>query len=307
MRAIVLGAGAGGGVPQWNCACRMCRRARAGDPAVPPRTQASLAVSTDGRAWLVINASPDVRQQIQATPALHPRSEPRDSPIAAVVATNGDVDAIGGLLTLREGQPFALHAGDDVHAILDANPVFDVVNRSVVPRHTLPLDAPTAVTDAGGASLGLEVTAFAVPGKIPLYLERDGADPASDGGATVAVRVRRPDTGASLVYMPACAAITDDVRARLDGADAVFVDGTLYRDDELIAAGLGAKTGTRMGHVSMAEPDGPIARLADLAIGRRIFVHINNSNPTLAADSPEHAEVTAAGWTVGTDGLEVVP
>jgi pyrroloquinoline quinone biosynthesis protein B len=306
MRAIVLGAGAGGGVPQWNCACPNCGRARAGDPAVRSRTQASLAVSADDRSWLVINASPDLRQQIQATPALHPRDGPRDSPIAAVLLTNGDVDAIGGLLTLREGQPFALYAGDDVHAILDANPVFDVVNRSIVPRLGLSLDAPTAVTDAGDAPLGLEVTAFAVPGKVPLYMEREGADPASDGGVNVAVRVRQPATGASLVYMPACAAITDAVRARLDGADAAFVDGTLYRDDELIAAGLGTKTGTRMGHVSMARCDGPIARLADLAIGRRIFVHINNSNPALAADSPEHAEVTAAGWTVGTDGLEVV-
>jgi pyrroloquinoline quinone biosynthesis protein B len=306
MRAIILGAGAGGGVPQWNCACQICRRARADDPAVPPRTQASLAVSADDRSWLILNAAPDLRQQIQATPALHPREGARDSPIGAVLVTNGDVDAIGGLLTLREGQPFALYAGDDVHAILDANPVFDVVNRSIVARRHLSLDVPTTIADAGGAPLGLEVTAFAVPGKVPLYMEGDGADPANDGGVNVAVRVRQPDTGASLVHMPACAAITDAVRARLEGADAAFVDGTLYRDDELIAAGLGAKTGKRMGHVSMAEPDGPIARLADLAIGRRIFVHINNSNPALAADSPEHAEVAAAGWTVGTDGLEVV-
>ena len=306
MRAIVLGAGAGGGVPQWNCACAICRRARAGDPAVPPRTQASLAVTADDRSWLIINATPDLRQQIQATPALHPRREPRDSPISAVLVTNGDVDALGGLLTLREGQPFALYAGNDVHAILDANPVFDVVSRSVVPRRGLALDTAVDVADADGKPIGLKVTAFPVPGKVPLYMERDGCDPAGEGGVNIAVTVRQPETGACLVDMPACAAITDDVRARLDGADAVFVDGTLYRDDELIAAGLGSKTGKRMGHMSMAEPDGPIARLGDLAIGRRIFVHINNSNPALAADSPEHAEVTAAGWTVGTDGLEVV-
>jgi pyrroloquinoline quinone biosynthesis protein B len=302
MRAIVLGAGAGGGVPQWNCACAQCRRARAGDPAVPPRTQTALAVSADGERWLLLNASPDLRQQILATPALHPREGPRDSPIAAVLLTGGDVDALGGLLTLREGQPFALYADPAVQRVLDANPVFGVLAHDTVPRRCMPWDRSVDVADAAGTPLGLTVEAFAVPGKVPLYLE--GGDPpaAACDGSALGVRVTDPRRGRFLVFMPACAEIDARVRTCLDGADAAFVDGTLYRDDELIRAGLGGKTGRRMGHVSMTEA---VSGLAGCTIGRRIFVHVNNSNPALAADGPERATLSAAGWTVAEDGLEI--
>lgn len=304
MRAIVLGAGAGGGVPQWNCACVQCRRARAGDPAVRPRTQASLAVSADGASWLLLNASPDLRQQIDATPTLHPRREPRDSPISAVLLTGAEVDALGGLLTLREGQPWALYGQPAVHDVLAANPIFGVLDPGKVPCRALALDTPTGIADAHGDPLGLVIEAFAVPGKAPRYREGEvGTAIAADGA--LAVRVRPAGGGASLVFMPGCAAIDETVRAHLDGTDVAFVDGTLYRDDELIRAGLGDKTGRRMGHVSMTGADGVVERLADLAIGRRIFVHVNNSNPALAADSPERAALAAAGWTVAEDGLEI--
>ena len=176
MRVRVLGAAAGGGFPQWNANSDACRRARSGDPAARPATQASVAVSADGERWVLLNASPDLRQQIEATPALHPREGLRSSPIKAVLLTNGDVDAIAGLLHLREGTPFALYAHERVLAVLDANPVFEVVDRELVPRRRLVPDEGVELSDAAGTPLGLTALPFPAPGKIPLYLERDAAD-----------------------------------------------------------------------------------------------------------------------------------
>ncbi len=192
LRAIVLGAAAGGGFPQWNSAGPGCLRARAGDPAAPARSQASLAVSDDGARWVVLNASPDLRAQIAATPALHPVPAPgriRHSPIAAVVLTGAEVDTIAGLLTLRERQAFALYGGPAALATLDANPIFRVLDRAIVPRRTLPLGESVALADAAGDPLGLTLEAFAVPGKVPLF-EEAGADPGrADDGATIGVAV----------------------------------------------------------------------------------------------------------------------
>lgn len=305
MRMIVLGAAAGGGFPQWNCNCANCRRARDGDPAAVPRTQSSLAVSADGERWLLLNASPDLRQQIQATPALHPRQGVRHSPLAAVLVTNGDVDHIGGLINLREGQPLALYASDRVQAVLDGNRIFDVLNRDLVPRRTLELDRTTSIADAAGNPIGLAVETFAVPGKVALYLEEEGADLSGQAGDTVAVRLIEEATGTEAFYVPNCARLDDALAQRLKGAAVVFFDGTLFRDDEMVAAGLSQKTGQRMGHVSMDGREGALAGFAPLSVGRRIFVHINNSNPALLADSPERRQVEAAGWEVAHDGMEV--
>jgi pyrroloquinoline quinone biosynthesis protein B len=307
MRLIVLGAAAGGGLPQWNCACPLCRRARAGDPAVPPRTQSSLAVSADGDRWLLLNAAPDLRQQIQATPALHPTTAPRGSPIAAVLATNGDVDHSGGLINLREGHAFALYASAALHATLDANPMLEVLGRRTVPRRTLALETPTPLHDAAGAALGLTVETFAVPGKVPLYLEttHTKGDQAGAAGDTVGVRLRAEASGAEAFYVPNCAQLDAPLRRRLAGADLVLFDGTLYRDDELIAQGLGRKTGRRMGHIPIAGDGGSLDGFRDLAVARKVYVHMNNSNPVLAADTAERAEVAAAGWEVAHDGLEI--
>ena len=311
MRLIVLGSAAGGGFPQWNCNCANCQRARAGDPAAEPRTQSSLAVSADGERWLLLNASPDLRQQIQATPALHPNPPEtsanalRHSPISAVLVTNGDVDHIGGLINLREGQPLALYASERVHAVLDANRVFEVLNREVVDRRTLELDARVPVRGADGDPLGIAVETFAVPGKVALYMEEDGRDHAGSAGDTVAVRLVDEVRGTEVFYVPNCARIDDALARRLKGAAVVFFDGTLFRDDEMVRAGLSRKTGQRMGHVSMDGPDGALAGFEGLGVGRRIFVHVNNSNPALLADSPERARVEAAGWEVAHDGLEI--
>lgn len=309
MRIVVLGAAAGGGFPQWNCNCANCRRARTGDPAAIPRTQSSLAVSADGKRWLLLNASPDLRQQIARTPALHPREGLRDSPIKAVLPTNADVDHIGGLINLREGQPFALYGSERVLGAIAANPVFGVLNPEVVPRRPIRLGEVFPVADAEGARLGIQAEVFPVPGKVALYLEdvAAGADFGTREGDTVGVRLIDEANGAEAFYLPNCAAVDAALAERILGARLVFFDGTLYRDDEMIRAGLGHKTGTRMGHMNISGPEGSLAVFAELDVARKVYVHINNSNPILLADSLERREVEAAGWEVPHDGMEVTP
>ena len=302
----VLGAAAGGGFPQWNCASQACRRARAGDPAARPATQASVAISADGRRWTLVNASPDLRQQIEANPFLWPQGEQRSSPIAAVLLTNGDVDAVAGLLHLREGTPFALYAPEQVLVDLAANPIFQVVDRSVVPRRTVELDRPFELQDGGSASLGITVEAFAAPGKVPLYRESEITGPletAATGGSTLGLEFLT--SHGRVVYLANCALVSNEVRRRVDGASLLLMDGTLWRDDEMIRQGVGNKTGRRMGHVAMSGADGAIERLRDLRLGRRLFIHINNTNPALLTDSAERAELEAAGWEIAYDGMEI--
>jgi pyrroloquinoline quinone biosynthesis protein B len=295
MHAIVLGSAAGGGVPQWNCRCPICNLARAGDPRVVPRTQSSLAVSADGARWLLVNASPDVRQQIAATPDLHPRHGLRDTPIAAVLLTNGDVDHVAGLLSLRESQPFALYATDEILRALAANSVFNVLSSSCVTRTAITLDEPFSPVP------GLEITLFAVPGKEPLWLERGEPEIGAATETTVGALV--VGNGRRIAYVPGCARITDRLRERLRGMDALLFDGTVYADDDLIRAGVGTKTGWRMGHVPIAGAGGSLDALSDIDVPVRIYVHVNNTNPVLVEGAIERRTVEQAGWTVATDGM----
>jgi pyrroloquinoline quinone biosynthesis protein B len=303
--AVVLGAAAGGGFPQWNSNAPACRRARRGDPAARPRTQASLAVSANGRDWFLLNASPDLRSQIEANGVLQPHEGLRSSPIAGVVLCGGDVDAIAGLLHLRERHRYTVYAPRRILDIIAANPIFGVLSPDCVNQTALPLDTTIALAGAAGDS-GLAVSAFAVPGKVPLYLESEGRDPGvSEAGDTVGLEIIDRATARSFFFVPGCAVMTGALRRRLAGAALVFFDGTLWRDDEMIRLGLGEKTGRRMGHISMSGAEGAIAGFADLGVRRRIFIHINNSNPVLLDDSPERAEAAAAGWEIAHDGMEV--
>lgn len=276
-----------------------CRRARSGDSAAPPRTQASLAVSGDGDHWTILNASPDLREQINRSPFLHPAHGLRSTPISDVVLTGGDVDVLAGLLTLRERQPFTLWATRTIHDVLDANPIFEVLARDVVDRRVAGVGAPIVL---GG---GLTAELFAVPGKTPLYLEDGGEAPPVIETGEVTVAASISDGVRTLVYAPGCAEMTAAIAQRLDGADLVFFDGTLWRDDEMLLAGLSRKTGRRMGHISMSGPEGAIAAFRPVSVGRKVFIHINNSNPVLLAESAERAQAEREGWEIAYDGMEI--
>jgi pyrroloquinoline quinone biosynthesis protein B len=307
MRAVVLGAAAGGGFPQWNSNAEACRRARAGDLRALARSQASLAVSGDGERWFLINASPDLRQQIQSHEILHPKRDLRSSPIEGVVLTGTDVDAIAGLLHLRERQPFTVYASERVLAVLKANPIFGVLAEDCVRRQLVELEQPFEPDHVDGSGSGLQVELFDVPGKVALYMEKGDAahELAGEPGDTVGVEVRAG--GQRLLYIPGCARMTDALKRRLTGASVVLFDGTLWQDDEMVRGGLGPKTGQRMGHMSVSGPDGTIAAFRDIPVKRKILVHINNSNPILLDDSQERGMLAKEGWEVAYDGMEVSP
>jgi pyrroloquinoline quinone biosynthesis protein B len=297
LTAIVLGAAAGGGFPQWNCRCPVCQLAWNGALSVSARTQASVAVSGDGERWTLLNAAPDLRSQIRVTPALHPRGTSRGSPIAAAVLTGAEVDQVTGLLDLRERQPFELYGTADTLDVLRSNPIFDVLAADVVTRRSIAFGETFALPG------GLEAEMFAVPGKVPLYLERGAEDLSGVPGSNAGVEIRCD--GARLVFVPGAAAVTAGLRDRLADADVVLFDGTLFTDDEMIRTGTGAKTGRRMGHMSIDGDGGSLAALRGVG-KRRIYIHLNNTNPALIEGSPERRKVEAAGWEVAADGMEIV-
>jgi pyrroloquinoline quinone biosynthesis protein B len=306
LRIVILGAAAGGGVPQWNCGCPVCRTARGGHSELQ-RTQASIAVSADGAHWFLINASPDLRQQLIATPQLHPAAgRLRHSPIAGVILTNGEVDAVAGLLSMREGSPFTVYAHRKVLAILKSNSIFNVLDEKNVRRQPIEVNQAFEPALPDGSPSGIEILPFAVPGKGAWYLEGKVHPAGNDGaGDTLGLRIADKATGKQLYFLAACAGVTDELKSRLLGAAAVFFDGTVWRDDELIAAGLGSKTGQGMGHIAMSGERGAIESLAKLDIGRKMFLHINNSNPVLLHDSAERRMAERAGWQIPADGTEI--
>jgi len=307
LRVVVLGAAAGGGVPQWNCGCRVCRAARTDRPELQS-TQASIAISADGAHWFLINAAPDLRQQLIATPQLHPKAGAlRHSPIAGVILTNGEIDAVAGLLSMREGSPFTIYAHAKVLAILQANSIFNVLSEKNVRRQPIEIDRPFELRLPDGRDSGIEILPFTVPGKGAWYLEGKSHPGGNDGaGDTLGLRVEDGTTGKYFYFLAACAEVSDALKARLAGAPLVFFDGTVWRDDELIAAGLGAKTGQAMGHIAMSGDQGAMQSLAGLDIDRKVFLHINNSNPAWLGGSAERKMAEGAGWQIPADGTEIV-
>ena len=306
LRVVVLGAAAGGGVPQWNCGCPVCLAARTKHPELQS-TQASIAISADGDHWFLVNASPDLRQQLIATPQLHPApGKLRHSPISGVILTNGEVDAVAGLLSMREGWPFTIYAHRRVLAILKSNSIFNVLNEKNVRRQPIEVEQMFEPALPDGSPSGIEILPFAVAGKGAWYLEGKVHPAGEDGaGDTLGLRIRDKATGKSFYFLAACAGVTDDLKSRLAGAPLVFFDGTVWRDDELILAGLGTKTGQGMGHIAMSGDSGAIAALSGLGIDRKMFLHINNSNPALLHDSAERKAAERAGWQIPADGTEI--
>jgi pyrroloquinoline quinone biosynthesis protein B len=304
LRVVVLGAAAGGGVPQWNCGCRVCQAARTKHPELQS-TQASIAISADRDHWFLINASPDLRQQLIKTSQLHPApGQLRHSPIAGVILTNGEIDAIAGLLSMREGWPFTIYAHTKVLATLTSNSVFNVLNEKNVKRRPIEIDQAFEPTLPDGSPSGIEILPFEVSGKSAWYLEGQRID--DRAGDTLGLRIRDRATNKFFYFLAACAEVTDDLKSRLRGASLVFFDGTVWRDDEMILAGLATKTGRSMGHISMSGELGAISAFESLGIERKIFLHINNSNPAWLHDSEERRTAERAGWQIPADGTEIV-
>src|SRR6266851_2209707 len=250
---------------------------------------------------------PICAQQLIATRQLHPQAgKLRHSPISGVILTNGEIDAIAGLLSMREGWPFTIYAHPKVLSILNANSIFNVLNEKNVRRQPIEVDKTFEPTLPDGSPSGIEILPFAVPGKSAWHLEGE-VHPSGNGGAgdTIGLRVRDKATGKYFFFLAACAAVNDDLKSRLAGAPLIFFDGTVWRDDELMVAGLGNKTGQGMGHISMSGDHGAIESLKGLDIGRKVFLHINDSNPALLHGSAERKAAEHAGWQIPADGTEI--
>jgi pyrroloquinoline quinone biosynthesis protein B len=298
VRIRVLGSAAGGGFPQWNCGCDNCRAVRAGEPAFRPRTQESIAVSADGVAWFLINASPEIRAQIESFEGLWPRAA-RHSPIAGLLLTNGDLDHCLGLFSLRESHPLVVYASESVRdGIAADNGIYRTLER-------FPGQVTWAIPELGvERPLGdgtLRVTAVGVPGKVPLHLE--GRRPAS-AGDNVGFVIRDTKSGGVLAYFSGVAGPSEALSRALADADVVFFDGTFWSSDELIRAGLGTRRAEDMAHWPTGGSEGSLGLLAQLS-GRRYLIHVNNTNPVLREDGEERRTLERAGVAVAHDGLEL--
>lgn len=305
MRVRVLGSGAGGGFPQWNCNCDNCRGVRSGSRRASPRTQSSIALSADSLRWYLVNASPDIRQQIELFSGLHPSGAPRGTPIQAILLTNADIDHIVGLLSLREFQPLCLYSTKQVQDwVLESNAVFRAIRLfpSQCTWNRVILSGQHEIIGVDGKDSGLRYEAFPVPSKPPAYL----MDLVSDWSEeTIGYKIINARSGRSLAYVPGTKQIDAEMVARLGPCDYLLLDGTFWSDDELITLGIAQKTAREIGHIPISGPDGSLAKLADLSHVRRIYIHINNTNPILIDDSPERRAVEAAGWEVAFDGMDL--
>lgn len=298
MRATILGSGAGGGFPQWNCGCPNCAAVRGGREGYLPRTQDSVAVTEDGERYALVNASPDILVQIQRTRALWPQRQ-RHSPIAAVVLTNGDMDHVLGLFSLRESQPFSLYATQAVWRGLEGSVFIRTLRRfeGQLVKRVLPVGEDVSLTGARGDPLGICVRALAAPGKSPVHLVGDDPPSTEDN---VMLCVSSENGGPSLAYAAACASTSVDLTRH----GVILFDGTFYREDELVRLGLSKAVAKDMAHVPISGEGGSLARLSSLR-GRKVYTHINNTNPILAPGSDERRTVESAGWEIAFDGMEI--
>jgi pyrroloquinoline quinone biosynthesis protein B len=304
VRIEILGSAAGGGFPQWNCNCRNCQSLRAGTFQGKRRTQTQVAVSDGQRPWLLLNASPDLRLQIEAAPFLYPRAGRRDSPIASVLLTSADIDQIAGLLSLRELQPLRVYCTPSLRRILrDDNSAFGMLNRAAkqVMWSEVNLDQQISLTTVEDSDLGVACTVFSLGNHYPVYVSSQRAASLRPEEALLGV-ILQSSTGARVAYMPAVPAVDDSLLSRLQDVDLLLFDGTFWSDDELIQVQGSGATAREMGHVPVSGPDGSLRKLAGLRRPRKIFFHVNNTNPMLDESGPQYAEVRAAGWEIAEDG-----
>jgi pyrroloquinoline quinone biosynthesis protein B len=301
VHVVILGSAAGGGFPQWNCWCACCRTARSNPSAAHPRTQSSVAVSADGRRWFLLNASPDVREQLRWVRSPEAPEGIRDVPIEGVVVTDAEIDHSLGIVLLREAGRLPLYATRPVARILEADSRLLAVTRafSEVPLTELSPGTATSLTCRDGSASGLSVEAFHVPADPPRFAT------GREDGHTVGLIVRQPANGASCAFVPGCGDLDKALLDRLASTDALLFDGTFWTDEELVTLGVGTRTARQLDHLPISGREGSLERLAELPCRHRIFTHINNTNPILLERSPEREIVTRAGVTVGYDGLRL--
>ena len=300
MQIHLLGTGAGGGVPQWNCNCAVCREARAGTGRVRPRTQSSVAISADGRSWFLLNASPDIRAQMENFRPLQPSSgKMRSSPIEAILLTNADLDHTLGLLLLREGEKLRLQATGNVRRALTEGILLQAVLESFCGIEWVePATTQTPLLRRDGSASGLMCRAIPLPGKAPRFMKSKTAE-----GNVVGYQITDVKTGGRLLFLPEVAELNETVLRWLPECDAVLFDGTFWSETEMRDQGLGNLSAADMGHAPISGTSGSLKVLAQFKMRHKVYMHINNTNPILIEDSPECAAVRAAGCTVGYDGL----
>jgi pyrroloquinoline quinone biosynthesis protein B len=318
VRVKVLGSAAGGGFPQWNCACRNCQGVRERTLNASARSQCQIAVSSNDADWFLLNASPDLRAQIENTPELHPRSDAgllkiaaaagisRHSPITGIVLTGGDLDQVLGLLLLRELEPIRIYATPAIRRLLtEHNIFFHMLSRE--PWQSVWTDiAPGQnfqLTSSDSPSY-LLCEPVKLAGSFPVYVHGNGTAHLSSGEAVVGLLLESSNGGRRLAYFPTARAVDDRLLELFDACDLLLFDGTFWSDDELTRVQRGSRTATEMGHMPISGSNGSLHRLAKLRRPRKIFVHINNTNPILDKDSPEHRQAADAGWEVAEDGWE---
>jgi len=303
MRVKILGSAAGGAFPQWNCACPNCSALRSGNFGGKARSQAQIAISADGNTWFLLGASPDLRAQIESTPELHPGAGLRQSPVRGAVLLNGDIDHVLGLLLLRELQPLCVFASESIRRILtEDNSMFAMLQR--VPDQVrwidLVLGTWFSLTDASGHDSKVRCRALSIGEHFPAYVSPSKRAQLSGSEASLGLLVQSP-SGKRLAYMPAVAHITDALREELEGVDVLLFDGTFWRDDELIKIQGSGQTAKEMGHVPVSCS---LAQLAQLHRPRKIYIHINNTNPMLNEAGREYRQVRDAGWEIAEDGWQ---
>jgi len=290
----VLGSAAGGGYPQWNCSCPTCRAVRDGTRPARARTQSSIAVSPDRERWFLFNASPDLRAQFEAFPGLHP-GEDRATPLQAVLLTDAEIDHTLGLLLLREGRGIRLHATEATYATLTSGTgVLTTLERYC------PVEWTRVVPGQDVSLGGISYRAFDVP-----IAKHDRFGTGTAEGRVVGYRLTDESTGRAAVYLPGVQELTPAVLEELEDCTCLLIDGTCWHDDELIRLGLAGKTAHDMGHLALSGPGGSLEQLSRLPIERKIYIHVNNTNPILLEDSPERREVEQSGMEVASDGFEV--
>lgn len=302
MKIRVLGSGAGGGFPQWNCNCRNCAGLRADTLRGQRRTQSSIAVSSDGQRWVLFNASPDIRQQLEDFPAAWPRHGVRDTGIAAIILIDSQIDHTTGLLTLREStRPLEIWCSEMVKQDLSTGfPLFPMLAHYCgVNHHPVPLDGSGFTIDG---IADLRFYSHSLQSKAPPYSpHRHDPHP----GDNIGVTVEQVSSGRKLYYAPGLGAIEPHVAEAMGRANCVLVDGTFWQHDEMARAGISDKRALEMGHLPQSGPGGMIEVLSGIGAKRKILIHINNTNPILDEDSSERQSLHAAGIEVAYDGMEI--